>query len=317
MAMLDLPGTENLRTSPCTATIQQSTTSVSRKESGSNSNFPRKKQSVPAEQDKKPSAETKKPTITPTPNAQKSKGEASPSKPAPSSKVEQTKEESSFFGFGFGGARSRSPSPQSAVSEKVMGFGSSFLSSTSNLISSAVQNESSTKTPPSSRKGSTVSQSSVKMTPTPPTSRKGSEASQATQKNKPAEEAKLITAQKRDEREQEGNKPQGEMTKEPVADVKINRPVPELPKACPLCKVDIKRDPPNYNTCTECKDTVCNLCGFNPMPHQTEVRVLHLFLWISVSCTCISYCINSINSVSNQCNFKNIFYYFNSNYPTG
>uniref|UniRef100_A0A673GRK6 Zinc finger piccolo-type domain-containing protein n=1 Tax=Sinocyclocheilus rhinocerous TaxID=307959 RepID=A0A673GRK6_9TELE len=190
------------------------------------------KQSVPAEQDKKPPVETKKPTITPTPNAQKSTG-------------------------------------------KVMGFGSSFLSSASNLISSAIQDESSTKTPPSSRKGSTVSQSSIKMTPTPPTSRKGSEASQPTQKIKPQEEAKLITAQKQDGKKKEENKPQDEMTKEPVVDVKINRPAPELPKACPLCKVDITRDPPNYNTCTECKDMVCNLCGFNPMPHQTEVRVLN------------------------------------------
>ncbi len=258
---------------------------------------PEKKQSVPAEQGKKPPAETKRPTITPTPNAQNSKGEASPSKPAPSSQVEQTKEESSSFGFGFGGALLRSPSPQSAVSEKVMGFGSSFISSGANLISSAIQDESSTKTPPSSRKGSTVSQSSVKTTPTPPTSQNVSEASQATQKIKSAEEAKLITAQKQEKREKEGNKPQDEMTKEPVADVKINRPVPELPKACPLCKVDIKRDSPNYNTCTECKDTVCNLCGFNPMPNQIEVRVLHLFLCISVSYTCISYCIKSINLV--------------------
>ncbi len=256
---------------------------------------PEKKQSVPAEQGKKPPAETKKPTITPTPNAQNSKGEASPSKPAPSSQVEQTKEES--ISFGFGGALLQSPSPQSADSEKVMGFGSSFISSGANLISSAVQDESSTKTPPSSRKGSTVSQSSVKTTPTPPNSQNVSEASQATQKIKSAEEAKRITAQKQEEREKEGNKPQDEMTKEPVADVKINRPVPELPKDCPLCKVDIKRDPPNYNTCTECKDTVCNLCGFNPMPNQIEVRVLHLFLCISVSYTCISYCINSINLV--------------------
>lgn len=242
---------------------------------------PEKPQNVPAEQDKKPPAETKKPIITPAPNAQKPKGDASPSKPAPSSKVEQTKEESGFFGFGFGSARSRSPSPQSAVSEKVLGFGSSFLSSASNLISSAVQDESSTKTPPSSRKGSTVSQSSIKTTPTPPASRKGSEASQTTQKTKLSEEANLTTVQKRDEKKTVENKPQDEMSKEPVTNVKINKPAPELPKSCPLCKVDLKWDTPNYNTCTECKNTVCNLCGFNPMPHQTEVRVLFFF----VSCT--------------------------------
>lgn len=247
---------------------------------------PEKKQSVPAEQDKKPTAETKKPTITPEPNAQKSKGDESPSKPALSSKVEQNKEESGFFGIG--GAKSRSSSPQSAVSEKVLGFGSSFLSSASNLISSAVQDESSTKTPPSSRKGSTVSQSSIKTTPTPPISRKVSEASQASQKMYLAEEAKLTTVQKQDEKKTVENKPQYEMSKEPVTNEKSNKPALELPKACPLCKADLKRDSPNYNTCTECKNTVCNLCGFNPMPHQNEVRVLFFcVIWI-----CISYYIN-------------------------
>ncbi|XP_059420451.1 mucin-17-like [Carassius carassius] len=240
---------------------------------------PEKRQSVPAEQDKKPPVETKKPTITPTPNPQKSTGEASTSKSSPSYKVEQTKEESSFFGFGLGGARSRSPSPQSAVSEKCMGFGSSFLSSASNLISSAIQDESTPKNPPSSRKGSTVSQSSFKTTPTPPTSRKVSESSQFTEKNKPQEEAKLFNAQKQEEEKKEGNKPQDEMTKEPVIDVKINRAALELPKTCPICKVDIKCVPPNYNTCTECKDIMCNMCGFNPMPHQSEVKE-----WLCLNC---------------------------------
>jgi len=244
---------------------------------------PENKQSDLAKQDKKPTAEAKQPTITPKSNAQKSKGDESPSKPGLSYKVEQNKKESGFFGFG--GAQSRPPSPQSAVSEKVLGFGSSFLSSASNLISSAVKDESSTKTPPSSRKGSTVSQSSIKTTPTSPISRKGtptspisrkgSEASQASQKNKLAEEAKLTAVQKQDEKMKTvENKPQDKMSKEAVTNVKINEPALELPKACPLCKMDLKRDPPNYNTCTECKNTVCNLCGFNPMPHQNEVRVL-------------------------------------------
>lgn len=239
---------------------------------------PEKKQSVPAEQEKKPTAETNKPTITPETNAQKSKGDESPSKSALSYKVEQNKEESGFLSFG--GAQSRSHSPQSAVSEKVLGFGSSFLSSASNLISSAVQDESSTKTPPTSRKGSTVSQGSIKITPTPPISRKDSEASQASQAPqniKLAEEAKLTAVQKQGEKKKTvENKPQDEISKEPVTNVKINKPALELPKACPLCKVDLKRDSLNYNTCTECKNTVCNLCGFNPMPHQNEVRVLFL-----------------------------------------
>uniref|UniRef100_A0A3P8T0U2 Zinc finger piccolo-type domain-containing protein n=1 Tax=Amphiprion percula TaxID=161767 RepID=A0A3P8T0U2_AMPPE len=44
---------------------------------------------------------------------------------------------------------------------------------------------------------------------------------------------------------------------------------------CPLCKLELNmgsKDPPNYNTCTDCKNTVCNQCGFNPMPNVKEVR---------------------------------------------
>ncbi|XP_048012956.1 protein piccolo isoform X7 [Megalobrama amblycephala] len=38
---------------------------------------------------------------------------------------------------------------------------------------------------------------------------------------------------------------------------------------CPLCKstelnVKAKDQPPNYNTCTQCKQQVCSLCGFSP-----------------------------------------------------
>lgn len=167
----------------------------------------------------------------------------SPGKSATPQKVEPTKEESSLFGFSFSGTRSRPASPQpdiSAVSGKVLGFGSSFLSSASNLISSAVQQEPST-TPSTSRKGSTTSQSSVKMTSIPPTSHKN----------------------------------QVEIKADTNPDVqlpKADRPQSESLGACPICKADLKKDPPNYTTCTECQKTVCNLCGFSPVPQETKVR---------------------------------------------
>ena len=44
---------------------------------------------------------------------------------------------------------------------------------------------------------------------------------------------------------------------------------------CPLCNVGLNmgsKDPPNYNTCTDCKNAVCNQCGFNSMPNETGVR---------------------------------------------
>ncbi|MED6256005.1 hypothetical protein ATANTOWER_018203, partial [Ataeniobius toweri] len=44
-------------------------------------------------------------------------------------------------------------------------------------------------------------------------------------------------------------------------------------KLCPVCTTTELSNPPavpNYNTCTQCKATVCNQCGFNPNPHLTE-----------------------------------------------
>lgn len=45
--------------------------------------------------------------------------------------------------------------------------------------------------------------------------------------------------------------------------------------ACPLCKVELNIDSknlPNFNTCTDCKTTVCNKCGFSPMPNIAKVN---------------------------------------------
>lgn len=194
-----------------------------------------------------------------------------PAKSEPPSKTEPPKkeEESSFFGFGFGGARSRSPSPQpgaSSVSGKVLGFGSSFLSSASNLIST-VQDEPST-TPPTSRKGSVVSQTSAKTT-TPPSTRKGSEASKGSPNLPKSLEEKM---QQQQNKPHDTQKPTTTKESSSAQATKIDQSPKLLPKACPLCKAGLRRDPPNYSTCTECKATVCNQCGFNPVPHQTEVR---------------------------------------------
>lgn len=253
--------------------------------------------SIEVPQQKAP-AQTSKPDMT--------KATASPIKSAPPPQAEIPKQESGFFGFGFGKsqptpaktsdsttgklfgfggltetARSRSPSPQSVanVSGKVLGFGSSIFSSASNLISSAVQDEPSSS-PKSSRKGSTVSQSSGK-TSSPPISRKGSAISQTSLKM-PPEEPKAPVSRKIDEKKTEElhlTKPLPVTTKQKASSEpdKVTAP-PKPPSVCPLCNVELKvgpKDPPNYNTCTECKNVVCNLCGFNPMPHLAEVSALN------------------------------------------
>lgn len=193
------------------------------------------------------------------------------SKAAPQAKTEQ--EQSGFFGFsGFSGARSRSPSPQpdvSAKSGKVLGFGSSFLSSASNLISSAVQDEP-YMTPPNNPQAPSVSQTSLKIS-TPPTSRKGSASSQGAELSASTGKANQSDGQTEEKKTELA--PISQIKKaEPSSQMpKADKGLQTLPKSCPLCKVEIKKDLANYDTCTECKNTVCNLCGFNPTPHQTEV----------------------------------------------
>lgn len=216
-------------------------------------------------EDKLTQVETKKSISTP----------AKQQSTVPIPKAEPSKKESGFFGFG--GARSRSPSPQptvSTVSGKVLGFGSSLFSTASNLISSAVHDE--PTTPPTPRKGSATSHPSVNATTTtPPSSQKESvKPEHHTKETKiPVKEEKTPFAKNH---EKKLNEKQVKMTK--VTD--------ECPRAeeisehqnvvCPLCKVALNvgsTEAPNYNTCTECKDTVCNLCGFNPIPHQMKVNI--------------------------------------------
>lgn len=201
-------------------------------------------------------------------------------------KAQPHQEESRFFGFGFGGARSRSPSPQpagSAVPGKVLGFGSSFLSTASNLISSAVQDEPST-TPPTSRKGSSVSETTAPPSPrkgsamsqslsnssTSSSLQKGSETMQGSPKALRSKDTKHSIGQKQEEQTellQQAKEPSNKVNEDKSETPNdLSKP---LPKVCPLCKVELKKD--QCNSCTECKNIVCNLCGFNPIPHQNEV----------------------------------------------
>lgn len=50
---------------------------------------------------------------------------------------------------------------------------------------------------------------------------------------------------------------------------------------CPICKNTklnfLSKDPPNYNTCTQCKCVVCSMCGFNP-PDAAVSNLHHSFI---------------------------------------
>ncbi|KAK3570482.1 hypothetical protein QTP86_019920 [Hemibagrus guttatus] len=270
---------------PSPSPVKQSSSTVQKKGTAQNQSLhpTSSEQSKPPEGHKPPGQESSitakeaMSTLHPQPKpTQQEKGKDSPS-PAKSEPPTQPapKEQSGFFGFRSGGARSRSPSPQpsgSAVSGKVLGFGSSLFSSASNLISSAVQDESSAMQP-TSRKASSVSQTSDRSTP--PASRKGSEAS----KDSP----KLPATPKQEQKKPEVTQPTKatvDSTKEKLTSSQSPKASQKtLPKSCPICKVDLQKEPPNYNTCTECKTIVCNQCGFNPMPHQSEITE-----WLCLNC---------------------------------
>nr|XP_046216771.1 mucin-17-like [Oncorhynchus gorbuscha] len=189
----------------------------------------------------------------------------------PATKQPPKQESGGLFGFGGPKSQSVSSKPEESVSGKMFGFGSSIFSSASTLITSVVQDEPRT-TPPASPKMSALAQTSPKMPP--------------------AKETKLPAAQKAEEKKaahpQKANVPpsvHAKVDKPPSAPPKgaaSSQPAPKAGQStCPLCKVELNKgskDPPNYNTCTECKNTVCNLCGFNPMPHETVKE------WLCLTC---------------------------------
>ncbi|XP_035520781.1 protein piccolo-like [Morone saxatilis] len=176
-----------------------------------------------------------------------------------------TKQESGgLFGFGSGKTQPDTANPTESVTGKMFGFGSSIFGSASTLITSAVQLDQSKTTPPVSPKMS------------------------------PAKEIKSPIAQKKEQQKKPEQTQQ--TTTLPLVQAKVDKAPPERSKAaaasqatvksgqsiCPLCKVELNmgsKDPPNYNTCTQCKNTVCNLCGFNPMPNVSDMKE-----WLCLTC---------------------------------
>ncbi|XP_035520783.1 protein piccolo-like [Morone saxatilis] len=227
------------------------------------------------------SSQTTKPEVkaglakqeTGKPPQQPSKSATPPSKSVPPP-AQASKQESGGF-YGFGGPKTQPAAAKSAesVTGKMFGFGSSIFSSASTFITSAVQDELKT-TPPTPRKMSATPHVSPK--PTPPVSPKMSPAKEnkppAAQKSEPPQQSKPASSA------------QAKLEKTPSEPPKSTEVTQVAPKAglstCPLCKVELNMGSkdPNYNTCTECKNTVCNLCGFNPMPH-TAVKE-----WLCLNC---------------------------------
>lgn len=206
-------------------------------------------------------------------------------KPVPKqSKTSADSQQESGNVVGFGGTKTTPDDSKTTESTpgKMFGFGSSIFSSASALISSAVADDS-RNTPPGSRKMSAPGQVSPKVSAMAKISSKSSPT--VSPKMSPARETKTLA--KKPEQEKKAEEPrqntEGEASSHP-------------PKAvtgqgtCPLCKAELNlgsKDPLNYNTCTECNITVCNQCGFSPMPLGNVSELLTSPLFILFKCTVI------------------------------
>lgn len=141
------------------------------------------------------------------------------------------------------------------VSGKMFGFGSSILSSATNLISGEEP-----KSPSGSLPDSTIGSGSKSTPGSPPDSASPPETPPVYSKE-PASPKPESTDGK-------------VLTDKPISEAAKTKE-PQTTSNCPLCKVELNvgsTDVPNYSTCTGCQKMVCNLCGFNPMPHLSEVR---------------------------------------------
>ncbi|XP_074862119.1 protein bassoon [Carettochelys insculpta] len=146
--------------------------------------------------------------------------------------------------------------PQEGLTGKLFGFGASLLTQASTLMS--VQPEA---TPQSQ-------QASGKVPPKIVFSDTSKEAGLRSPSAAPGAQGRAGTAP---------------ATKQGKAEQDIKpKKVPKERVLCPLCKSEINvgsGECSNYNTCTTCKQQVCNMCGFNPTPHLMEKNE-----WLCLNC---------------------------------
>ncbi|KAB1276099.1 Protein piccolo [Camelus dromedarius] len=237
------------------------------------------------------------PKGSPTPQGPRpSTGQPAPPSPQPAKPQEQSRRFSLNLGSITDAPKSQPTTPQETVTGKLFGFGASIFSQASSLISTAGQPGSHAQSGPAALAKQVPSPSQPPTSQGPPKST--GQAPPAPAKAIPVKkEAKPPGAEKVEPKaEQVSTVKRTEPEKKPLPtkDSKPSAAVPEkaalppkleeTPKpesACPLCKTELNvgsKDPPNFNTCTECKNQVCNLCGFNPTPHLTEEILLVLRL---------------------------------------
>ncbi|KAK1169100.1 protein piccolo [Acipenser oxyrinchus oxyrinchus] len=210
-----------------------------------------------------------------------------PTQPAQVQSIQQPpkpQEQSRRFSLNIGGItetpKPQPTTPQETVTGKLFGFGSSFFSQASNLINMA---DKPAEQPVPVAKQQPPSQPVTRQQPP-----KEASSAQSSPKLPPAKKETQPPVAQKPEQPVVGQEKKSVSEKEVKPPVEATKTVagssapPAPPKSnCPLCKVELNigsKDPPNFNTCTECKNVVCNLCGFNPMPHLTEKE------WLCLNC---------------------------------
>ncbi|TKS90813.1 Protein piccolo [Collichthys lucidus] len=185
-----------------------------------------------------------------------------------------SKQEESVAGklFGGFGGLTESAKPPAAASQ-MFSFGSTLLSSATNIVSGEDEKKSDSQSasdslmdsgpgsPPDSDPGSA---------PDSPFSPPGSPPDSESAPDTPP--AKITKPPRTMSVEQEENVPAAQPAPATTSTTK---------ESCPLCNVELNAgsaDMPNYSLCTECKKNVCNLCGFNPTPHLGEKE------WLCLNC---------------------------------
>ncbi|XP_014643707.1 PREDICTED: protein piccolo [Ceratotherium simum simum] len=238
------------------------------------------------------------PKRSPTPPGPRpTTGQTAAASPQPPKPQEQSRRFSLNLGSITDAPKSQPTTPQETVTGKLFGFGASIFSQASNLISTAGQPGSHPQSGPgaSTRQGPPPSQPP----PSPGPPKPAGQVPPAPAKVIPVKkETKALVAEKLEPKaEQVPTVKRTEMEKKPLP-IKDSKPstaepqkavlppkpekIPKPESACPLCKTELNigsKDPPNFNTCTECKNQVCNLCGFNPTPHLTEIQE-----WLCLNC---------------------------------
>lgn len=224
-------------------------------------------------------------------------GQTAPKVQQPPKPQEQSRRFSLNLGSITDAPKSQPTTPQETVTGKLFGFGASIFSQASNLIATAGQPGSHSQSGP----GAPTKQGPAPPQPAPPQGppKSAAQGPPAPAKVMPVKkETKAPVAEKLEPKAEQVPMVKRTETEKKPPPIKDSKPLaaepqkaalpskleksPKPESACPLCKTELNigsKDPPNFSTCTECKNQVCNLCGFNPTPHLTEVSNV-FYIWI-------------------------------------